>query len=35
VMDHGRIIEDGPTKELLKGTGRFATLHQAWRESLA
>ncbi len=35
VMDHGRIIEDGPTEELLKGTGRFATLHQAWRESLA
>jgi ATP-binding cassette subfamily B protein len=34
VMDHGRIIEDGPTAELLKGTGRFATLHQAWRDSL-
>jgi ATP-binding cassette subfamily B protein len=35
VMDHGRIVEDGPTADLLKGTGRFATLHQAWRESLA
>lgn len=34
VMDHGQIIEDGPTAELLKGTGRFATLHQAWRDSL-
>ncbi len=35
VMDGGRIIEDGPTAELLKGTGRFATLHRAWRDSLA
>ncbi|MDP4586074.1 MAG: ABC transporter ATP-binding protein/permease [Microbacteriaceae bacterium] len=34
VMDGGRIIEDGPTAELLKGTGRFATLHRAWRDSL-
>ena len=35
VMDHGVIIEDGPTAELLKGSGRFATLHRAWRDSLA
>ncbi len=35
VMDRGRVVEDGPTEDLLKGTGRFATLHQAWRESLA
>jgi ATP-binding cassette subfamily B protein len=35
VLDGGRIIEDGPTAELLKGTGRFATLHRAWRDSLA
>ncbi len=35
VMDHGQIVEDGPTSDLLKGTGRFTTLHQAWRESLA
>jgi ATP-binding cassette subfamily B protein len=35
VMDGGRIIEDGPTAELLKGTGRFATLHRAWLDSLA
>ncbi|MFM2412472.1 MAG: hypothetical protein RLZZ587_805, partial [Actinomycetota bacterium] len=34
VMDHGLIVEDGPTEELLKGTGRFATLHKAWRDSL-
>jgi len=35
VMEGGRIIEDGPTQELLNGTGRFANLHKAWRESLA
>ena len=34
VMDRGAIVEDGPTAELLKGTGRFATLHRAWRDSL-
>lgn len=34
VMDTGRIVEDGPTQDLLRGTGRFATLHTAWRESL-
>ena len=35
VIDGGRIVEDGPTAELLKGSGRFATLHRAWRDSLA
>lgn len=34
VMDGGVIVEDGATTELLQGTGRFATLHTAWRESL-
>ena len=34
VMDHGVIVEDGPTDDLLEGTGRFATLHKAWRDSL-
>jgi ATP-binding cassette, subfamily B, bacterial len=34
VMDRGRIIEDGPPEELLAGTGAFATLHAAWRDSL-
>lgn len=34
VMDHGVIVEDGPTSELLEGSGRFATLHRAWRDSL-
>jgi ATP-binding cassette subfamily B protein len=34
VLDHGRIVEDGPPQELITGTGHFATLHTAWRESL-
>lgn len=35
VMEHGRIVEDGSPAELIAGTGRFAGLHRAWRESLA
>ncbi|GAA2603749.1 ABC transporter ATP-binding protein [Streptomyces axinellae] len=35
VMADGRIVEDGPPAELIAGTGRFAALHSAWRESLA
>ncbi|PZQ90567.1 MAG: ABC transporter [Leifsonia xyli] len=34
VMEHGRIVEDGAPAELIGGTGRFATLHKAWRDSL-
>ncbi|MET8855833.1 ABC transporter ATP-binding protein [Streptomyces sp. NPDC004579] len=34
VMEHGRIVEDGPPAELIAGTGRFADLHKAWRDSL-
>lgn len=34
VLDSGRIVEDGPPHELTAGTGQFATLHTAWRESL-
>ncbi|MFH8519436.1 ABC transporter ATP-binding protein [Streptomyces gelaticus] len=34
VMEHGRIVEDGTPPELIAGTGRFAGLHRAWRESL-
>ena len=34
VMEAGRIIEDGQTDKLLSGSGRFASLHRAWRESL-
>lgn len=35
VMEHGRIVEDGEPSELIEGTGRFAGLHRAWRDSLA
>ncbi|MFJ2864504.1 ABC transporter ATP-binding protein [Kitasatospora sp. NPDC087314] len=34
VMDQGRIVEDGSPQELVDGSGRFAALHQAWRDSL-
>lgn len=34
VMEHGRIVEDGTPAELIGGTGRFAALHAAWRDSL-
>lgn len=34
VMEHGRIVEDGSPAELIGGTGRFAALHAAWRDSL-
>ncbi|WP_225634857.1 ABC transporter ATP-binding protein [Streptomyces solaniscabiei] len=35
VMEHGWIVEDGAPAELIAGTGRFADLHRAWRDSLA
>ncbi|CAM5674463.1 ABC transporter ATP-binding protein [Streptomyces aurantiogriseus] len=35
VMEHGRIVEDGSPDRLIAGTGRFADLHRAWRDSLA
>jgi ATP-binding cassette subfamily B protein len=34
VMEHGVIVEDGTPEALISGTGRFAQLHAAWRESL-
>ncbi|MDF2579938.1 MAG: transporter [Microbacterium sp.] len=34
VMEHGRIIEDDTPAALIAGTGKFAQLHTAWRESL-
>lgn len=34
VMEHGRIIEDDEPDALIAGTGKFAQLHAAWRESL-
>ncbi|MFC7470944.1 ATP-binding cassette domain-containing protein [Actinomadura keratinilytica] len=35
VMAGGRIVEDGTPEELIGGTGEFAGLHRAWRESMA
>ncbi|MGV9349971.1 ABC transporter ATP-binding protein [Streptomyces spiralis] len=35
VMEHGRVVEDGSPSDLIAGTGRFAHLHRAWRDSLA
>ena len=34
VMEHGRVVEDGSPADLISGTGRFAQLHAAWRDSL-
>jgi ABC-type multidrug transport system fused ATPase/permease subunit len=34
VMEHGRIVEDGPPSDLIGGVGRFADLHRAWADSL-
>lgn len=35
VLEHGRIVEDGPPAELIGRDGRYAALHRAWVESLA
>ncbi len=34
VMERGRIVEDGSPAELIDGSGSFADLHRAWRESV-
>jgi ATP-binding cassette, subfamily B, bacterial len=34
VVEDGRVVEDGAPTDLITETGRFATLHQTWRESL-
>jgi ATP-binding cassette subfamily B protein len=34
VMEHGEIIEDGSPSALSAGTGKFAKLYKAWRDSL-
>ena len=34
VMEHGEIIEDDTPEALIAGTGKFAQLHSAWRQSL-
>ena len=36
VMEHGRVVEDGPPAELAaRPGGRYAGLHRAWEDSLA
>ena len=35
VLDRGSIVEDGPPAALIGAGGRYASLHQAWIESLA
>jgi ABC-type multidrug transport system fused ATPase/permease subunit len=34
VLEAGRIVEDGAPAELISDGGRYATLHQQWRDSL-
>ena len=34
VTEHGEIIEDGSPSALSSGTGKFAKLYKAWRDSL-
>ncbi|MFM8927447.1 MAG: ABC transporter ATP-binding protein [Rhodoluna sp.] len=34
VMEHGEIIEDDSPATLIAGTGKFAKMHKAWRDSL-
>jgi ATP-binding cassette subfamily B protein len=34
-MDEGRVVEDGSPADLIAGTGRYASLHRAWADSLA
>jgi ABC-type multidrug transport system fused ATPase/permease subunit len=36
VLEHGRVVEDGPPDELIaQSDGRYAALHRAWLQSLA
>ncbi|THJ68435.1 ABC transporter ATP-binding protein [Arthrobacter echini] len=34
VVQDGRVVEDGTPNDLIGGSGRFATLHAAWKDSL-
>jgi ABC-type multidrug transport system fused ATPase/permease subunit len=34
VIDGGRVVEDGSPTRLVAGGGRYAALHQQWRDSL-
>lgn len=36
VLEHGRVVEDGPPEELIaRGDGHYAALHRSWVQSLA
>lgn len=36
VLEHGQVLEDGPPSDLItRQGGRYASLHQAWIDSLA
>ena len=36
VLEHGQVLEDGPPRDLItREGGRYASLHQAWIDSLA
>ncbi len=34
VLEHGQIIEDDAPAKLIAGSGKFAKMHKAWRDSL-
>ena len=34
VMQHGKVVEDDTPEVLIAGTGKFASMHAAWRDSL-
>ncbi|HZE37671.1 MAG TPA: ABC transporter ATP-binding protein [Stackebrandtia sp.] len=34
VMENGRVVEDGPPRTLIEGSGRYASLHAQWENSL-
>ncbi|MGS0685329.1 ABC transporter ATP-binding protein [Nakamurella sp. GG22] len=34
VMEHGSVVEDGSPADLIAGSGAYASLHHAWRDSL-
>jgi ATP-binding cassette subfamily B protein len=34
VMQHGEVVEDDTPAALIAGTGKFASMHAAWRDSL-
>ena len=35
VLEHGRVVEDGPPADLIVTGGRYDLLYRAWRDSLA